>query len=457
MIPSGTIKKGARRSRRAWRSAGVITACVLLASSTGLMRADSITATGREAFTSPFTGLSRQHRREFFTGDSFFNDAWVSAPATAANRDGLGPFFHARSCSGCHVKDGRGAPPAGDEVMTGLLLRLSTPAGTPDPIYGGQLALRALPGLVPEAEVKVMWIESEVTLGDGEKVKLRRPQIAVTRWNYGEPGPGLLIGPRLAPPVFGGGLLEAAANIEKNADPDDKNGDGISGRVNLLVDRTTKEKVPGRFGWKANVATLRHQASEAFAGDMGITTPDHPDENHTPAQAEKLGALPDGGKPEAGLLVMDRVESYLRGLGAPARRNTGNEAVVRGGVLFRSLNCAACHLPELRTGDEHPFKELHNLTIHPFTDLLIHDMGPDLADGRPDGDASGSEWRTAPLWGLGLNAAVNGNVFFLHDGRARTAAEAILWHGGEAEASRNAFKALTAGDRAALLQFLESL
>ena len=419
--------------------------------------AGPITAAGREAFTSPFTGLTRQHRREFFTGDSFFNDPWIAAPASAANRDGLGPLFHARSCSGCHVKDGRGAPPNGDEVMTGLLLRLSTPAGEPDKIYGHQLAVRALPGVEPEAEVKVSWIESAVTLTDGEVLKLRRPDIKVTRWNYGEPAPGLLLGPRLAPPVFGGGFLEALTDIEKNADPDDKNNDGISGRVNWLTDPATKEKVPGRFGWKANEPTLRAQAAAALSGDMGITSAEHPNEGFTPAQAAKLAAIPHGGQPEAGLLVMDRLETYLRGLGVPARRNTGDAAVQRGEALFKSLNCAACHLPELRTGADHPFKELHNLTIHPFTDLLLHDMGPNLADGRPDGDASGTEWRTAPLWGLGLNATVNGNTFFLHDGRARTVTEAILWHGGEAETSRNAFKALPADDRAALLKFLDSL
>jgi CxxC motif-containing protein (DUF1111 family) len=429
----------------------------LVAASLQPALADTITAAGREAFTAPFIGLSRQHRREFFTGDSFFNDQWVSAPASAANRDGLGPLFHARSCSGCHVKDGRGAPPSGDEVMTGLLLRLSAADGMPDKIYGSQLAVRALPGVEPEGEVTVKWIETSVTLTGGEIINLRRPEIKVTRWNYGQPDAGLALGPRLAPAVFGGGLLEAVEGVGKNADPDDKNHDGISGRMNMVVDRATKEKVPGRFGWKANMASLRDQAAAALAGDMGITTAEHPDGEYTPAQAPKLSAIPNGGKPEADLLVMDRLESYLRGLGAPGRRNTADLAVQRGEALFKSLNCAACHLPEMRTGNDHAFKELHGLTIHPFTDLLIHDMGPDLADGRPDGEASGSEWRTAPLWGLGLNNAVNGNVFLLHDGRARTPTEAILWHGGEAEASRNAFKALEGEDRAALIKFLESL
>ena len=426
----------------------------------GLWPADFVVAApsavaGREAFSAPFPGLSRQHRREFHVGNSFFKDNWVSAPATAANRDGLGPLFHARSCSSCHVNDGRGAPPAGDEVMTGLLLRLSAADGAPDKIYGNQLAVRALPGAEPEAAVSVRWVESEVKCADGVAVKLRRPEITVTRWHYGVPDAGLLIGPRLAPPVFGGGLLEAVADLESRADPGDKNGDGISGRVHYIS--TGQGRVAGRFGWKANVATLREQAAAAFAGDLGITSAEHPEENHTPAQAPKLAAFPDGGKPEAEALVMDRMETYLRGLGAPPRRRVDDAAVRAGAGLFETLKCSACHLPELKTGDAHPFPELRGQTIHPYTDLLLHDLGADLADGRPDGAASGSEWRTAPLWGLGLNAAVNGNAFFLHDGRARSPTEAILWHGGEAAASRAAFLALPAADRAALAAFLESL
>jgi CxxC motif-containing protein (DUF1111 family) len=417
---------------------------------------------GKDAYSMPHANLTRKHRREFVVGNSFFKDNWVTAPATPENRDGLGPLFHARSCSGCHVMDGRGAPPARDEVMTGLLLRLSVPGPdgpAPDPVYGNQLAVRAIPGVQPEAEVRIDWIESMVTLSGDEVAGLRRPDIKVLRWHYGDPAAGLMIGPRLAPPVFGGGLLEALADatIESAADPDDRNGDGISGRVNRVWNPATKAKVTGRFGWKANVSGLRQQAAAAFRGDLGITTAECPEESHTPAQAAKLSASPNGGTPEADALVMDRMESYLRGLAVPARRNLADPVVQRGETLFRSINCAACHLPELKTGSEHPLPELRDQTIRPFTDLLLHDMGPDLADGRPDGHASGAEWRTAPLWGLGLNAAVNGHAFFLHDGRARTLTEAILWHGGEAAPAREAFKALGRDDRAALVAFLNSL
>lgn len=442
------------RKRKGTRCAISLLAPVLVLA--GEVTAAPAAVGGREAFSAPLPGLSRVHRREFHTGNSFFKDNWVGAPATAANRDGLGPLFHARSCSSCHVNDGRGAPPAGDEVMTGLLLRLSAADGSPDAIYGDQLALRALPGAQPEATVKVKWVESAVKFADGEPVAMRRPEWTVEQWHYGEPAAGLLMGARLAPAVFGGGLLEAAHDPGGRADPDDKDGDGVSGRVNLVPD-SSGTKVPGRFGWKANVASLRQQAAGAFAGDMGITSPEHPGENHTSVQAAKLAGFPDGGKPEADALVMDRMETYLRGLGAPAPRLTGDAKVQAGRELFVSLKCSACHLPEMKTGDAHPFKELRGQTFHPFTDLLLHDMGPELADGRPDGEASGMEWRTAPLWGLGLHEAVNGNAFFLHDGRARSVQEAILWHGGEAAASREAFKALPRPQRAALLVFLQSL
>lgn len=417
---------------------------------------------GHDAFTTPLSHLTRKHRREFVVGNSFFKENWVAAPATAANRDGLGPLFHARSCSSCHVNDGRGAPPAEGEIMTGLLLRLSISGKDgpqPDPVYGGQLAIRALPGVLPEAEVDVKWIASEVTLEGGEKIALRRPSFAIRTWNYGEPSPGLMMSPRLAPGVYGGGLLEAVSEqmMAVAADPDDKNGDGISGRLNYVWDGAKKGRAVGRFGWKANQPTLRQQAAEAFNGDLGITSAEHPEENFTPSQAAKFAGFPGGGQPEADALVMDRVEAYLRFLAVPARRRLDDPVVKQGESIFQGIRCAACHLPELKTGSDHPAEELRDQTIRPYTDLLLHDMGADLADGRPDGEASATEWRTPPLWGTGLNTAVNGNAFFLHDGRARSHTEAILWHGGEAAASRDAFIKLDAASRRALLAFLDSL
>ncbi len=420
---------------------------------------------GKDAYSLALGNISRETRRQFVVGNSFFNENWIIAPASAQARDGLGPLFVARSCSSCHTKDGRGAPPSEGETMTGLLLRLSVPGQDaqggplPDPRYGGQLAVRALPGSLPEAEVPVRWVTSVRALPDGETVELRRPAFGPFTWHYGPPAADLLIGPRLAQPVYGVGLLEAVpeAALRSAADPDDRNGDGISGRLNEVWSLEFQKTMPGRFGWKANQPTLRQQTADAFLGDIGITSSLHPSESLTAAQEPLLGQLPNGGSPELSDHLLDRVVTYVQTLAVPARRLLDDPQARLGEKLFAQINCSACHLPEMKTGSEHPIKELRDQTIRPYTDLLIHDMGEPLADHRPDYLASGSEWRTPPLWGIGLNAEVNGNAYFLHDGRARTFVEAILWHDGESKASREAFEKLSQAERAALVAFLQSL
>ena len=421
---------------------------------------------GHDAFSLPMATLSRERRREFVVGNAFFNENWVAAPASTEARDGLGPLFHARSCSGCHTKDGRGAPPANPaDTFTGLLVRLSIPGSgprgepLPHPIYGNQLAPRALPGSQPEAVASIVWESSTFSYPDNSSVALRRPRLTISNWHDGPPGPDLLTSLRLAPAIHGSGLLEAipASSLEALADPDDRNADGISGRLNMVWNPDSQSMVPGRFGWKANQPSLRAQTAGAFLGDIGLTSPPAPTEALTPPQLLRFASSPSGGSPEVSARIFDRVLLYVQTLAVPARRNLDNPTVQRGEALFKSLNCSACHLTDISTGDSHPVPELRNQSIHPYSDLLLHDMGPDLADGRPDWAASGLEWRTPPLWGLGLNKAVNGNTFYLHDGRARSPEEAILWHGGEGTASRDAFARLPAPDRAALLAFLDSL
>ncbi len=420
---------------------------------------------GKDAYSLPLGNVSRETRRQFVVGNSFFNENWIIAPASAQARDGLGPLFHARSCSTCHIKDGRGGPPQEGETMTGLLLRLSLPgqaphgAPLPDSIYGGQLAVRALPGSQPEADVPIQWVKSIRTLPDGETIELRRPEFGPITWHYGPPAAGLLIGPRLAPPIYGNGLLEAIpeATLRALTDSDDTNHDGISGRLNEVWSLEFQKTVPGRFGWKANQPSLRQQTADAFLGDIGITTSIHPQESLTALQQPTLGILPHGGTPELSDHILDRVVTYTQSLAVPARRQLDDPTVRLGEKLFSQVNCNACHLPELKTGSDHPLKELRDQTIRPYTDLLLHDMGEGLADHRPDFLATGTEWRTPPLWGIGLNGAVNGNTFYLHDGRARSFNEAILWHDGESKASREAFEKLTKEERAALIAFLGSL
>ncbi len=419
---------------------------------------------GQSAFERPLANISRMHRREFTIGNSFFNQNWVIAPASTAGRDGLGPIFNARSCSSCHVQDGRGRPPTETETSVGLLLRLSIPGYGPhgepvdDPVYGGQFQPLAIPGADAEGKLEVKWIEEEGRFPDGETYSLRRPEFRFKDLAYGPVHPDMLTSPRVAPAVFGLGLLEAIAekDLLSNADPDDRDGDGISGRPNYVWDAAAERKVLGRFGWKANQPHIRQQTAGAFNGDIGITSSLF-QKDHVTTKQVALRNHPDGGEPELEDRVLDRVEAYLRCLAPPARREVKNEAVLRGEELFHDIGCAKCHTSTFQTGEFPEVEELARQRIHPYTDLLLHDMGEGLADGRPDFEADGREWRTPPLWGIGLQETVNGHTFFLHDGRARNLSEAILWHGGEGEESKKKFTELPKADREAVLRFLESL
>ena len=341
--------------------------------------------------------------------------------------------------------------------MASMLVRISGKNGLPDPNYGGQLQNRSIPNISPEGYAIIRYTPLPVTLPDGSEVSLRQPnKPAFEQLRYGPMSAGILTSPRVAQAVHGLGLLEAVPtqSLIDLADPNDADGDGISGRIRRLIDGRM-----GRFGWKAGQPTLRAQAASAFANDIGITSTLQPADDRTSSQTPKLAGIPDGGSPEIDDRVLDRVEVYLQTLAPPARRDTQDSVVIAGERLFSSVGCAACHTPTLRTGSSEKVAllELADLEIHAYTDLLLHDMGEGLADGRPEGEANGREWRTAPLWGMGLQNVVNGHTFLLHDGRARNALEAILWHGGEAANSRDAFTQLHREDRAALLRFLESL
>jgi len=420
--------------------------------------------TSRNAFSLPARNLREEHRSSFFVGNSFFNQNWVVAPASVAGRDGLGPLFNARSCSGCHFKDGRGRPPEPGEPMDTMLLRISVPgagahgAPQPEPVYGDQIQSQSIPGVVREADVFVSYEETAGAYDDGERFSLRTPSYRLANLGYGPISRGLLVSPRISPAMIGLGLLEAVpdAALTRLADADDRDGDGISGRVNTVWNHVTNTTAIGRFGWKAEQPTVLQQTAAAFAGDIGITSPLVHDENHTARQ--HVPSTPRAnGEPEVGDRIFQAVALYARSLAVPAARTAGDPQPLRGRQLFAAARCDACHVAELTTGPYPDLPEVANQTIHAFTDLLLHDLGDGLADGRPAFAATGREWRTAPLWGLGLIAKVNGHTFLLHDGRARNTAEAILWHGGEATASRQAFRAMSKPNRAALIAFLESL
>jgi CxxC motif-containing protein (DUF1111 family) len=417
---------------------------------------------GSMAFGQPVPGLTGEQRRTFAVGNNFFNDNWVTAPASTEARDGLGPLFNAQSCSSCHFRDGRAQPPADrDDAERGLLLRLSVPAGgdqlEPHPTLGDQLQDRAIRGVAAEGEIEITTVERPGTFGDGTPYTLAEPHYEIVGPDGESIGGDLLISPRVAPAMFGVGLLEDVPDDTLLAleDPDDEDGDGISGRVNRVDDPSGGGTAIGRFGWKAAVPTVEDQNSRALQGDIGITSTLRPDQPCTEAEPE-CGRAPAGGDPEIEDERLDQITFYTRTLAVPARRDAGGRETARGQGLFGEMGCASCHVDELRTGSS-DIEALDDQVIRPYTDLLLHDMGPGLADERPDGDATGREWRTAPLWGIGLVETVNGHTRFLHDGRARNLTEAVLWHDGEAADAQRRFADLSAEDRAAVLAFLESL
>jgi CxxC motif-containing protein (DUF1111 family) len=429
-------------------------------------------------FSHSSANMSFERELDFKVGNGLFRKLWVTAPASTRVSDGLGPLYNARSCQSCHLKDGRGHPPTGPEdPAVGMFLRLSVPAGPgetppeiaeiqdylhtlPDPVYGGQLQDFSIAGIPAEGRMAVAYVEEPVTLGDGSTVSLRRPSYRIADPAYGPPSPELMLSPRAAPQMIGLGLLEAVPeeDILALADPEDADGDGISGRPNLVLSEETGRPMLGRFGWKAGQPTIREQSASAFSGDIGISTSVLSDGWGECSEAQAAcREAPHGGAPEADDRVLDLVTFYSRNLAVPARRDLDDPRVLHGKRLFYEAGCVACHAPKFVTARLPDRPEQSFQLIWPYSDMLLHDMGEGLADGRPEARASGREWRTAPLWGIGLTETVTGRASFLHDGRARTLIEAILWHGGEAQASRDRVAAMPAEDRAALIRFLESL
>ncbi len=436
---------------------------------------------GRNAFSYPAANLGFERRADFFVGNGFFKRLWVTAPASTDSADGLGPLYNARACQRCHLKDGRGHPPEGPgDSAVSLLMRLSVPARDaqarerlasgrekviPDPIYGGQLQDLAIPGHRAEGRITIEYEAQPVKLAGGDIVMLRKPSYGIDDLGYGPLDPDIMLSPRIAQPMIGLGLLEfiAERDILALADPEDADGDGISGRPNRVWDIEKGETALGRFGWKAGNPTLHQQNSDAMAGDIGISNPLFPASygDCTAGQATCRQA-PHGDSArhdghETGADVMDKMLFYTRNLAVPARRDIDDPTVLRGKQMFYESGCIACHRPKFITPKQGvPHAQAFQL-IWPYTDMLLHDMGDGLADRRPEGEATGREWRTPPLWGIGLTEAVNGHTYFLHDGRARSLEEAILWHGGEAADTRQRFIDLAKPDREALIAFLKSL
>lgn len=415
---------------------------------------------GGSAFGTPFPKLTIGRQEVHEVGDGAFSATFVSAPSVI--RPGLGPAFNNVSCSSCHIADGRGKPPGVGEQLSSLLIRISIPGsdphGGPNPVpgFGGQLQQRSIFGVTPEASVNIQYTEHQYQFADGNTYSLRVPMY--TLQNPYTPLPSdIMISPRVAPPVHGLGLLEAVseADILAHADETDSNGDGISGRANYGWNIIEGKRTLGRFGWKAANPSIVQQTAGAYNEDMGITNFVFPKESTF--NQPQYDDHSYGYQYEVSDSLLYSVAFYIRTLAVPARRNADNATVLQGKKIFADANCSACHVPRFRTRVDVAFPEISNQVIFPYSDMLIHDMGDDLADNRPDFEASGKEWRTPPLWGIGLTQIVNGHNNFLHDGRARTLLEAVMWHGGEGEQSKEYVLHLSKSERDALIKFLESL
>ena len=435
----------------------------------------TVRKTDQNAFSLPSANLSPTRRLDFSVGNSFFRSPWVIAPSTTTARDGLGPLFNTNGCQNCHIKDGRGHPPTPDSNnAVSMLVRLSIPNEpayakvieqmgiVPEPVYGGQFQDMAVPGVAPEGKVRVEYEPVMVQFKDGSAVELRKPKLLLTQLGYGPMHPDTRFSARVAPPMIGLGLLEAIpeAAILANAEAQAKAKNGIAGRPNRVWDDAQHKTVLGRFGWKAGQPNLNQQNVHAFSGDMGLTTHLRPFDDCTATQTDckqaPNGNGPDG-EPEVSDNILRLVLFYSRNLAVPARRDVSAPQVLAGKNLFYQAGCQSCHTPSFTTAADAAEPELANQLIRPYSDLLLHDMGEGLADQRSEFLAGGRDWRTPPLWGIGLTQTVSGHTQFLHDGRARNLLEAVLWHGGEAQAAQQQVLSFNAEQRAALLAFLNSL
>ena len=454
-----------------------------------------ISISSAESYSKPSSNLTASRKGHFFIGNAFFRQPWVIAPASTDSRDGLGALFNVAACQSCHVKDGRGhAPMTSDDDADSLLIRLAMPATTDEqrqqlqnsliekvvhPMYGGQLQDRGIQGVPAEARIAVQWTDKPVTFADGHVETLRAPTFNLTKPGYGAFDDDLMVSPRVALPMIGLGLLEQIPDeaIKKQAvdNKNSTNGD-ISGKFNRVMDPQTGKHALGRFGWKAGQTKLITQNQSAFNEDMGLTSNIRPHESCMPTQTACMNATTgadEQGNGKSPVEVNDEVakfvEFYTRNLAVPHRRDADDTLVLAGKKRFYDMGCQSCHTPRYqlpKTDDDH--LEQHGQVIYPYTDLLLHDMGDDLADRTIAGKlpakniqveflANSYEWRTPALWGIGLAQTVDPQATFLHDGRARTLMEAVLWHGGEAQKQQQKVLKLDKQGRSELNAFLQSL
>ncbi|MEI6894492.1 MAG: di-heme oxidoredictase family protein [Colwellia sp.] len=431
----------------------------------------------------PGQGVDNQQKLEFWSGFSFFRDPWITAPSATGNRDGLGPLFNTRSCVACHTAGSRAQLDKPGEILPlSLVVRLgSTQASTEvgrtevDPVYGGQIQPRAIRYRlldIKQDNLGEAWLYFDYTVkqgsfNDGEPYELLKPNYQLTKLAYGELAPHIGLSVRLAPNIYGMGLLDAikVKDLLAQEDINDSDGDGISAKYNRVPNVLTTAETGvfqiGRFGFKAKQPNLHQQVAAAFRDDIGIINSSFSEDTCSKTQVACIQASASGGHDSENLEIDDRrlslTVTFNALMGVPATRGLYNKQEQQGRRLFYQLACQKCHTPSYITGDHTKYPALAQQTIWPYTDLALHDMGDELADGVFEFDANGHEWRTPPLWGIGLQKKMTGQQRFLHDGRARTISEAILWHGGEAAPAKKAYSALTKQHRNALIKFIKAI
>ena len=432
------------------------------------------------AFSQHSENMRFDKQLDFRVGNGLFKKLWVSSPSSTLASDGLGPLYNARSCQRCHLKDGRGHPPENEkDTNVSIVLRVAVTNDLAKGIdeiedylgtsahqhYGSQLQDLSIAENYPEYNLNLSYDYYQIQLADEETVELRKPLIEISDLAYGPLEESTMKSLRVAPPMIGLGLLEAVPSdrIISLVDPSDKDGDGISGRIQIVWSKEFDQPLIGRFGWKGGTSSMLEQVAVAANKDIGLSNRlfPYPDGDCT---REQLGCIdsPNGDTGshdnyEISNDSLNLITFYSRNLGVPARRKPGDTSVLEGKRLFYETGCQKCHNPKFVTHRLRDQPEQSFQLIWPYTDLLLHDMGEGLADGFNEGRASGREWKTPPLWGIGLTEKVSGHTYFLHDGRARNLLEAIIWHGGEAENQKIRVLQMTREERKALITFLESL
>jgi len=417
-----------------------------------------------------------QEKLSFWTGFSLFRDPWVIAPSSTSDRDGLGPLFNTRSCISCHLAGARGhAPIIGVSKPSALVIRLGPKQSGSglwaDKNYGDQIQPRAIPiehhslskKLQGEAKLDLEYTELVGAYADGASYSLREPMYKLVELSQGDIQENIGMSPRFAPVIYGLGLIEAISqqDLLSQEDIDDDNNDGISAKYNRVFNTGSHSEMNaiGRFGLKAKHSSLRRQIGAAFRDDIGITNAMFEFEtcSHSQQDCVQASVLGEQASVELPDKLLDLVAVFTRSLAVPPARNLEAKEAQEGRRIFYEAQCASCHTPHYVTSTDYPVKTLSGQSIYPYSNFALHDMGEALADTVHEFSANGREWRTPPLWGLGLQQRYNKNAVFLHDGRARNIEEAILWHGGEAKQSQELFINMSLSERNALLTFLKAI